>query len=136
MLEAIADHVAVGLEKSRLCMENKEMSARLISLAKHLSPEIAEAVTDRKKPILESPFEAREKEVTVLFSDIADFTSLSEKLSPPEISSLLNEYFSRMVERSIASRGTINKFIGDARMAILARRSLTETTRKTPSIQP
>jgi adenylate cyclase len=56
--------------------------------------------------------------VTVLFSDIRGFTSLSEKMSAEEVSLILNEYFSEMEPIITKYNGVINKFIGDAVMAI------------------
>ena len=56
--------------------------------------------------------------VTVLFSDIRGFTSMSEKMSAQEVSQLLNEYFSEMEPIVTKYNGIINKFIGDAVMAV------------------
>lgn len=56
--------------------------------------------------------------VTVLFSDIRGFTSMSEKMSAQEVSQLLNEYFSAMEPIVTKHNGIINKFIGDAVMAV------------------
>jgi len=56
--------------------------------------------------------------VTVLFSDIRNFTTLSEKLSAREVVEALNTYFSRAVEPILAAGGTVDKFIGDAVMAV------------------
>ena len=56
--------------------------------------------------------------VTVLFSDIRGFTSMSEKMSAQEVSELLNEYFSEMEPIVSKYNGIINKFIGDAIMAV------------------
>lgn len=56
--------------------------------------------------------------VTVLFSDIRGFTSLSEKMTAQEVSLILNEYFSNMEPIITKYNGVINKFIGDAVMAI------------------
>lgn len=58
------------------------------------------------------------KELTVMFSDIRGFTNYSEKMAPEEIVSVLNDYLSRMSEVIFAYKGTIDKFIGDAIMAI------------------
>ena len=55
-------------------------------------------------------------QVTVLFSDIRNFTTLSEQLNAEEVVELLNEYFRRACEPILANDGTIDKFIGDAVM--------------------
>lgn len=56
--------------------------------------------------------------VTVLFSDIRGFTTISEKLSAQQVSEILNEYFSEMEPIITKYNGIINKFIGDAIMAV------------------
>ena len=56
--------------------------------------------------------------VTILFSDIRNFTTLSEKLAPQEVVELLNAYFSKVCDIILAHGGMIDKFIGDAVMAV------------------
>ena len=58
------------------------------------------------------------KEMTVLMSDIRGFTEFSEKLPPQEVVTLLNRYFTEMVQAIAENGGTVDKFIGDAVLAV------------------
>ena len=59
-------------------------------------------------------------EATILFSDIRDFTAMSERMPPQELVAFLNEYFSYVTAPISTHNGMINKFIGDAVMAVFA----------------
>ena len=58
------------------------------------------------------------KNATIFFSDIRSFTALSEKLTPDEVVEFLNEYFARMCECVDKTSGIVDKFVGDAVMAV------------------
>ncbi len=76
---------------------------------------------DLVRRLVESGNEAvqggKRETITMHFSDIADFTTISEKLPPEDLVVLLSEYLSLMSEPILASGGTIDKYIGDAVMA-------------------
>ena len=58
------------------------------------------------------------RKITVLFSDIRNFTALSEQMSPEDVVSILNEYFEAMVDIIFTYKGMLDKFMGDGMMVI------------------
>ena len=58
------------------------------------------------------------REISIMFSDIRGFTSMSEKLSPEDLVQVLNEYLNPMTQIVLEEKGTLDKYIGDAVMAI------------------
>ncbi|TLD68645.1 adenylate/guanylate cyclase domain-containing protein [Phragmitibacter flavus] len=86
-------------------------------LERYTSPEfVKEMMSDREG--LYTMLGGAERTVTVLFSDVRGFTSMAEEMSPADMVKQLNEYLSSMVEQVIRHRGLVDKFIGDAVMAL------------------
>ncbi len=96
-----------------LVVERKGKEIRKI-FANYVSPKIVERLIEEPE-LLRLGGERRT--VTVLFSDIRDFTGMSEKVSPERVISILNRYFSVVTEVILKYDGTIDKFVGDEVMA-------------------
>lgn len=86
------------------------------TFGRYVSLEIAEKIMKSGKVNLAG----EEIQATVLFSDIRGFTPLSEKLPPVELIRFLNEYFTYITKPITENKGVINKFMGDAVMAIFS----------------
>ena len=85
------------------------------TLSRYISDPVAERILSETDDL---SLRGEVRHVTVLFLDVRGFTSMSERLAPPEVVALLNEYFDVVVDRVTAHGGTVNKFIGDAAMCI------------------
>ena len=95
--------------------ENRNKEKIKLAMGKYLSQDIMKNVVSN---IDDLGLGGKRAVVTVLFSDIRGFTSMSEKMSAEEVSLILNEYFAEMEPIISKYNGVINKFIGDAVMAI------------------
>ncbi len=105
--------VFVSMTIYNFAMEEKQSRFIKKLFASYVNKEIVEMLI--KNPEI-AALEGKKREVTILFSDIKGFTTLSEQLSPEEVVSLLNEYFKEMVDIIFRFKGTLDKFIGDAIM--------------------
>ena len=99
----------------RFILEGRNKEKIKNAMGKYLSQDIMKNVVQNIDDI---KLGGKKANVTVLFSDIRGFTSMSEKMTAEEVSMILNEYFSEMEPIITKYNGVINKFIGDAVMAI------------------
>jgi len=89
---------------------------RAISMfGRFLDPKVVSTLVNQGKLDLENT--SKKAKITVLFTDIRSFTTLSEQYSAQEIVTLLNQYFDQQVKIIFAHQGTLDKFIGDCIMA-------------------
>ncbi|TSA14960.1 MAG: adenylate/guanylate cyclase domain-containing protein [Betaproteobacteria bacterium] len=98
----------------RLTGEERERARLKKMFGRYVSDDVVKLLTEGERPDLAG----ESVQVTVLFSDIRNFTTISEKLNAHEVVEMLNAYFSRTTEPILVEGGMVNKFIGDAVMAI------------------
>jgi adenylate cyclase len=86
---------------------------------RHVSPQVAATLWDKRDEFfIAGGVKPDQLTATVLFTDLADFTTVAETMSPLSLMSWLNEYMNEMSSIIIAENGMINKYIGDAIMAV------------------
>jgi len=98
----------------RYMIEEREKRKIKAVFQHYLAPSVIEEIM--KNPG-ELKLGGKEKELSVLFCDIRDFTGISEKLSPSQIERLLNEYLTAMTSLVFKHGGTLDKYMGDSIMA-------------------
>jgi adenylate cyclase len=96
----------------RALVEEKEKRRVRGAFQQYLSSEVIRRLLEN--PDLVKP---RKTEITVMFSDVRGFTTISEKLDAQELAALLNEYLTEMTRIVFRHNGTLDKYIGDAVMA-------------------
>jgi adenylate cyclase len=110
----IGGQAAVAIHNSQLARKIEHEAKTRAQFQRLLSPNLVDQVVQGKLQLEKG---GALSEVTLLFSDIRGFTTLSEKLTPHEVVEMLNAYFTRVAEPILAQGGTLDKYIGDAVMA-------------------
>jgi adenylate cyclase len=116
LFSAIANYAAVAITQGRLAERLREESERRERLQRYHSPAVVERIMAQAHG--DGVLEAQDRDITVLFADLVGFTTLSETLPPSEVASLLNRFFSEMTDAIFSEEGTVDKFIGDAILAV------------------
>ena len=95
-------------------VESKKKRAITQLFGQYVPPQLVDEMAKRPESIT---IEGESKELTVLFSDVRNFTSISESISPHELTQLMNKILTPMTQAIYDCRGTVDKYMGDAIMA-------------------
>ncbi len=110
----IAAQAGAAIDNAAAHEKIAQQSLQRSALERFLSPEVAEMVVANPDIRLGGV----NQEVTVMFADIRGFTPMSENLDPGRVVEILNEYFTRVTDVIFDNNGTLDKYIGDAVMAV------------------
>ena len=103
-----------GATLTRFATEGREKRRYRKTLLKYISPQLVQTIM---QDFAWESLRAEKRHLTVLFSDIRGFTSISEKMKPEAVVKTLNEHLNMMVSVVFKNHGTLDKFVGDCVMA-------------------
>jgi adenylate cyclase len=119
LLSALASHAAIALEQAHLLRQARQEERKRARLEQYLAPGVVTRILASGESTPGGfSMKAEEVEVTVVFCDMAGFTSQTEDMAPHEVLLLLNRCFSHMAEVVQEHGGTVDKYIGDCLMAV------------------
>ena len=114
---AISHHVALSIYSQRLTRDLQAQNLLLQRLLTHFSPKVRQRLLERAGRG-RLTLGGERSEVSILFSDIRGFTRMSATMEPDDVLDMLNAYFAALVEAIFRCEGTVDKFIGDAILAV------------------
>jgi adenylate cyclase len=114
-LVAFSGLAAVAIRNSRYTEQTRREALVRSNFERYFAPNVAAEIIRQNTPIRPG---GERRAITVLFADIRGFSAIAERMSPDAIAHLLTEYFSEMVDVIFEHGGTLDKFIGDAVMAL------------------
>lgn len=114
-LIAFSGLAAVAIQNSRYAEQARREALVRSNFERYFAPDVAAEIIRQKTPIQPG---GERRSITILFADIRGFTAIAEGMSPDAIAHMLTEYFSEMVDVIFEHGGALDKFIGDALMAL------------------
>jgi adenylate cyclase len=118
LLKAIGSQVSMVIEQGALNEQIREEERMRNRLERFHSPQVIDMILKGGPETKDDIMEPKELTATILFTDIVDFTHLSETIPPRETNIILNRYFSKMTDVIFKYDGTLDKYIGDGMMAV------------------
>jgi adenylate cyclase len=115
LFSVLGSQASAVLERAQLQKRLEAEAATRDRLSRFLSPEVIAEVAGQK---LDLAGEGRTGRLTVLFCDVRGFSRLAETMEPKQLVRMLNAFFERMVDVVFSHQGVLDKFIGDALMAV------------------
>ncbi|MGH7537816.1 MAG: adenylate/guanylate cyclase domain-containing protein [Gemmatimonadales bacterium] len=106
---------AVAIENSQLSERIRREAMVLSNFQRYFAPNVAAQIAQQEGAVT---LGGDKRPVVIFFSDIRGFTPLSENMNPDDVAQLLTEYFTEMVEIVFEHAGSLDKFMGDAIMAL------------------
>lgn len=111
VMARIKTHIELKRTREVLEKKNRQLDQLSSKLSKYLPSQIYASIFAGKREVKQ---ESHRKKLTVFFSDIVEFTKLTDSLESETLTYLLNDYLNEMAAISAKNGGTLNKFIGDA----------------------